>query len=160
MIDHGVSNDLSVGFTDTERRGVLFGVWALKSGREEGERWSDGGMGGGLVIALRWQRLWILSVTGHTQAHTHRLGTQISEQFSGRVIGSLMLILPLQDWLITPAIPFHAAIPPSLHSCFDHFLDSLNMHPPSTLHLLPSSFFPLSFSLSGPVVWLLQWQRR
>lgn len=62
-----------------------------------------------MVIAPRRQRLWIFSVTGHT----HRLGTQISEQFSGRMIGSLMLILPLQDWLITLAIPFHAAIPPS-----------------------------------------------
>lgn len=80
----------------------------------------------------------------HTHRHTHRLGTQISEQFSGRVIGSLMLILPLQDWLITHAIPFHAAIPPSLHSCFDHFLDSFNSRPPSTLHLLPSSSPPLS----------------
>lgn len=83
----------------------------------------------------------------HTHRHTHRLGTQISEQFSGWVIGSLMLILPLQDWLITPAIPFHAAIPPSLHSCFDHFLDSFNSRPPSTLHLLPSSSPPLSLGL-------------
>lgn len=154
MIDHGVSNDLSVGFTDTERRGVLFGVWALKSGREEGER-SDGVKGGGNSTEVT-EALETLCQLTHTHRHTHCLGTQISEQFSGRMIGSLMLILPLQDWLITPAVPFHAAIPPSLHSCSDHFLDSFNRHPPFTLHLLPSSLSPLSFSLSGPVVWLLQ----
>lgn len=69
LIDHGISSDLSVGFTDTERRGVLFGAWALKSGRGAREMigWRDG-----MVMALRRQRLWILSVTGHThtQAHT------------------------------------------------------------------------------------------
>lgn len=69
--------------------------------------WRDGGGNStGATEALDALCHWT-----HTHRHTHRLGTQISEQFSGWMIGSLMLILPLQDWLITLAIPFHAAIP-------------------------------------------------
>lgn len=102
----------------------------------------------------------------HTLTHTYilRLGTQISEQFSGRMIGSLMRILPLQDRLITPAIPFHHAISPSLSPLFlplspPFFVTvTLSTPPcPDPLLLLPSTpSLALLLSLSGPVVGLLQ----
>jgi len=134
---------------------MCFFVCALKTTREERVRWSDGGTGGrmGAVIAQRRQGLWILSLW----THTHRLGTQISEQFSGRMIGSLMRILPLQDLLITPAIPFHAAVTPSLLS-FSHshhlfsflffFVTVTLSTPPCPDPLLLPSLIPLSILLS------------
>lgn len=95
----------------------------------------------------------------HTLTHTYilRLGTQISEQFSGRMIGSLMRILPLQARLITPAIPFRHAISPSLSPLFlplspPFFVTvTLSTPPcPDPLLLLPSTpslALPLSLSL-------------
>lgn len=97
-----------------------------------------------MVIAPRRQRLWIFSVTGHT----HRLGTQISEQFSGRMIGSLMLILPLQDWLITLAIPFHAAIPPLSSLRLSPFFGLLQQARAS--YSSSSPFIPLPALLLSP----------
>lgn len=120
--------------------------------------WRDGWKDGGSNSIETTGALDTLSPWTHT--HTHRLGTQISEQFSGRMIGSLMRILPLQDRLITPAIPFHAAIPPSLlsfsHSPYLFFFlvaMTLNRPRPSPLHPPPSSspfpsFFSPSLSLS------------
>lgn len=80
--------------------------------------WEEEGGGGGSNSTETTGALDTPSL--HTLTHTYilRLGTQISEQFSGRMIGSLMRILPLQDRLITPAIPFHHAISPSLFPLF------------------------------------------
>lgn len=75
--------------------------------------WRDGKKNGGGNSTGTTGALDALCVDTHICTHTHRLGTQISEQFSGQMIGSLMCILSLQDWLISRATlipPHHPSI--------------------------------------------------
>lgn len=91
--DH-VLNSLSVGFY--WRKVFFFSLRFTNGEQGEGEMagWRDGRNGGGNST---WTTgaLDAPCVDTHICTHTHRLGTQISEQFSGQMIGSLMCILSL-----------------------------------------------------------------
>lgn len=149
----------------------FFLVWGSQTESKERVRWLDEGMGGmGVVIAHGQQGLWMLPVWTHTYVPTHTVwGLKSQSNFQARWLAAWCVFFPY--WLAYKSSYPHST-PPSLHrfSYSHHFFFLLllwhSWHPLALMSPILSSPIPLSIllsasvSLPGPVVGLLQWQRR